>query len=112
MKKKTFGGGLTIPTETGFVDETLKLLERWGADAVRDCDGTAMPDEIKRAGYKIYSTYFVGSAAITNLQRPCPMRGHISSYAANISPQRRKHWSWIFYADISSNRFNRNTIAT
>ena len=59
MKKKTFGGGLTIPTETGFVDETLKLLERWGADAVRDCDGTAMPDEIKRAGYKIYSTYFV-----------------------------------------------------
>ena len=54
MKKKTFGGGLTIPTETGFVDETLKLLERWGADAVRDCDGTAMPDEIK-IGTDIYT---------------------------------------------------------
>ena len=53
MKKNTYGGGLTIPTETGFVDETLKLLERWGADAVRDCDGTAMPDEIKRAGYNL-----------------------------------------------------------
>lgn len=59
MKKEKFGGGITVPTETGFVDETLKLLERWDADAVRDCDGTAMPDEIKRAGYKIYSTYFV-----------------------------------------------------
>ena len=57
MKKEKFGGGITVPTETGFVDETLKLLERWDADAVRDCDGTAMPDEIKRAGYKIYSTY-------------------------------------------------------
>lgn len=59
MKNQSFGGGLTIPTETGFVEETLELLKRWGADAVRDCDGTAMPDEIKRAGYKVYSTYFV-----------------------------------------------------
>ena len=50
MKKKTFGGGLTIPTETGFVDETVIGLVRGGAVAVRDCDGTAMPDEIKRAG--------------------------------------------------------------
>ena len=53
MKNQSFGGGLTIPTETGFVEETLELLKRWGADAVRDCDGTAMPDEIKRAGYKL-----------------------------------------------------------
>ena len=35
MKNQSFGGGLTIPTETGFVEETLELLKRWGADAVR-----------------------------------------------------------------------------
>ena len=59
MNKKAVGGGITVPTETGFVDETLQLLKRWDADAVRDCDGTSIPEEIKKSGYKVYSTYFV-----------------------------------------------------
>ena len=56
MKAK---GKVTIPTDESFVEGTKRIAALWGADAVRDCDGTAMPDEIKRAGYKIYSTYFV-----------------------------------------------------
>ena len=33
-------GRVTIPTDVDVVPETLELLERWGADAIRDCDGT------------------------------------------------------------------------
>lgn len=52
-------GKITIPTEIGLVNETLDIVNRWGADAVRDCDGVAIPDEILKSGLKIYSTYFV-----------------------------------------------------
>src|SRR5690625_6751597 len=34
-------------------------MERWGADALRDSDGTKLDDEIKQLDTKIYSTYFV-----------------------------------------------------
>ena len=33
-------GRVTIPTDVDVVDDTLRLLDRWGADALRDCDGT------------------------------------------------------------------------
>ena len=33
-------GRVTIPTDMDAVPETLDLLKRWGADAIRDCDGT------------------------------------------------------------------------
>ena len=32
-------GRVTIPTDVDVVPATLELLERWGADAIRDCDG-------------------------------------------------------------------------
>ena len=38
-------GRVTIPTDVDVVPETLALLERWGADAIRDCDGTDYPEE-------------------------------------------------------------------
>ena len=40
------------------IPETLELSKRWGADAVRDCDGTDFPVELKDAGMKVYSTYY------------------------------------------------------
>lgn len=40
------------------VPETLELLERWGADAIRDCDGTDYPEELKSVDAKVYSTYY------------------------------------------------------
>lgn len=51
-------GRVTIPTDTDVVKETLSLAERWGADAVRDCDGTDFPVELKDVGLKVYSTYY------------------------------------------------------
>ena len=47
MKSQT-KGRVTIPTDTvDVVPETLELVERWGADAIRDCDGTDYPEELK-----------------------------------------------------------------
>ena len=51
-------GRVTIPTDMDAVPETLDLLKRWGADAIRDCDGTEFPQELKDTGAKIYATYY------------------------------------------------------
>lgn len=51
-------GRVTIPTDVDVVPETLKILEEWGADAIRDCDGTEFPEALKDTGAKIYSTYY------------------------------------------------------
>ena len=51
-------GRVTIPTDVDVVPETLALVERWGADAIRDCDGTDYPDALKEGDAKVYSTYY------------------------------------------------------
>ena len=51
-------GYVTIPTDVDVVPETLELLKRWGADAIRDCDGTDYPEELKSVDAKVYSTYY------------------------------------------------------
>ena len=51
-------GRVTIPTDVDVVPETLELLKRWGADAIRDCDGTDYPEELKNVNAKVYSTYY------------------------------------------------------
>lgn len=51
-------GRVTIPTDVDVVQDTLRLAKKWGADAVRDCDGTDFPKELKDAGLKVYSTYY------------------------------------------------------
>ena len=40
-------GRVTIPTDMDVVPETLEILKRWGADAIRDCDGTDYPEELE-----------------------------------------------------------------
>ena len=57
MDKKEFGR-VTIPTDVDVVPETLDLVKRWGADAIRDCDGTDYPEELKSVDAKVYSTYY------------------------------------------------------
>lgn len=52
-------GRVTLPSESNFLDETKELLERWGADAIRDSDGTKLDRDIKSLDAKIYTTYFV-----------------------------------------------------
>ncbi len=56
MDKTT--GRVTIPTDLDVVPETLEMLKKLGADAIRDCDGTEFPPELKDVGAKIYSTYY------------------------------------------------------
>ena len=55
MKK----GRITIPTDENFVEGTKKYIEKWGADAVRDCDGTELPKNANELADKVYKTYFV-----------------------------------------------------
>jgi len=55
--------GFTLPGEAGYEALTLELAQKWGADVIRDSDGTALSDEIVNAGYRIYSTI-------------CIIRGH------------------------------------
>ena len=54
-KSEDMTGRVTIPTDVDVVDETLTLLKRWGADAIRDCDGTDYPKELRDVGAKVYS---------------------------------------------------------
>ena len=49
-------GGFTLPGEAGYEDLTLQLAKKWGADVIRDSDGTELSDEITNSGYGIYST--------------------------------------------------------
>ncbi|MGP1601807.1 1,3-beta-galactosyl-N-acetylhexosamine phosphorylase [Treponema sp.] len=51
-------GRVTIPTDTDVVKETLDIVQKWGADAIRDCDGTDFPQELKDTDAKIYATYY------------------------------------------------------
>lgn len=51
-------GRVTIPTDLDVVDQTLEVMKQWGADALRDCDGTDFPSQLQGVGAKIYSTYY------------------------------------------------------
>lgn len=46
-------GLVTIPTDLDVVPQTLELMKLWGADAIRDCDGTDFPTELKDADAEI-----------------------------------------------------------
>lgn len=56
-------GLFTLPAEEHFAAKTRELAELWGADAIRNSDGTHLDEEVKALGKKIYSAYF-------------PARGH------------------------------------
>ena len=49
-------GSFTLPGEAGYEELTLKMAKKWGADVIRDSDGTVLSDDITKAGYGIYST--------------------------------------------------------
>lgn len=57
-KKSKTHGRVTIPSEENFYDETLEIIERLGADAIRDSDGTKLSDEVKDIeNVEIYTKY-------------------------------------------------------
>ena len=49
-------GSFTLPGEAGYEALTLKMAQKWGADVIRDSDGTKLSPEIISAGYRVYST--------------------------------------------------------
>ncbi|MDO5699930.1 MAG: 1,3-beta-galactosyl-N-acetylhexosamine phosphorylase [Bowdeniella nasicola] len=51
-------GRLTLPIETGMDEELVALVERLGADAVRNSDGTELPEIATELVDRVYSTYF------------------------------------------------------
>ena len=56
MKTK---GLVTIPTDKTFAEGTKKYIKMWGADAVRDCDGVTLPDDVGTWGVDVYKAYFI-----------------------------------------------------
>ncbi len=49
-------GDFTLPGEAGYETLTLRLAEAWGADTIRDSDGTELSAELLDSGRSIYST--------------------------------------------------------
>ena len=56
MNKAQMSGGFTIPGESGCEALTLRLADAWGADTIRDSDGTTLSKELLESGRDIYST--------------------------------------------------------
>ena len=54
MKK----GQVTVPTDVDVIEDTINIINRWKADAIRDCDGTDMPEELRKMDIKQYATYY------------------------------------------------------
>lgn len=51
-------GRVTLPIEQGMDDQLPGILSRLGADAVRNSDGTWLPEITPQLGVKVYETYF------------------------------------------------------
>lgn len=49
-------GGITLPAEAGEEHMVVELARRWGADAIRDSDGTNLSPEMLEMGLDVYST--------------------------------------------------------
>ncbi len=59
MIKEKVLNGFTLPGEAGYEELTLELAKKWGADAIRDSDGTKLSKEITESDFDIYSTLCV-----------------------------------------------------
>ena len=57
--KETTVGSVTLPAEAGHEETVLALVRKWGADAIRDSDGTCLSDDLLKLGLDIYSTLCV-----------------------------------------------------
>ena len=67
-------GRVTIPTNLDVVKETLDIVEKWGADAIRDCDGTEFPGRTQRHRCKDLRYLLYNKKRIMHGQRQTRMR--------------------------------------
>lgn len=49
-------GKMTVPVENGVEEGVRSLIKQWKADAIRNSDGTELPEEFKDLGLLVYST--------------------------------------------------------
>jgi 1,3-beta-galactosyl-N-acetylhexosamine phosphorylase len=56
MKRPIPSGSVTLPAEKGEEAMCVELARRWGADAIRDSDGTELSPELLELGLDVYST--------------------------------------------------------
>lgn len=56
MNKSELNGRVTLPIEKGIDQEVQLLIKKWKADAVRNSDGTELPEGLKKKGIEVYST--------------------------------------------------------
>ena len=109
-------GDFTLPGEAGYEKLTLELAEKWGADVIRDSDGTKLSPEIAEAGYRIYSTICIirehnaFAAAHPDAQQQCflssdpvtaegevleisPLQGYFTEqFEVNDTPEALAYW--------------------
>lgn len=85
-------GGFTLPGEAGYEKLTLELAKKWGADVIRDSDGTQLSDEITQSDYDIYSTLCLvradnewAKANRSKLQQCCVMSHPITASSASTT---------------------------
>lgn len=50
-------GRITLPVDSGMDDAIKEIIKSWGADAIRNCDGTELSDSLIMLGHKVYATY-------------------------------------------------------
>ena len=82
-------GRFTIPTDESFVEGTKIIAEKWGADAVRDCDGTKLPENPGQFGKFI--TLISSCAAITNRRDNTPKKHReFSCFQTVILPRMKR----------------------
>ncbi len=51
--------GFTIPGQDGYSERVLELAQKWGADAIRNSDGTTLPGCLAKSDYKLYSNIYL-----------------------------------------------------
>ena len=54
--KASTSGYITLPAEVGEEKMVVQLAKEWGADAIRDSDGTELSQEMLDMGLEVYST--------------------------------------------------------
>jgi 1,3-beta-galactosyl-N-acetylhexosamine phosphorylase len=81
-------GFVTLPVEKGCEDFSLKLAKDLGADALRNSDGTDLPQELLHGDYDIYATLCIARAdqewARSHMDH-CPEKYLLSEFVTAMS---------------------------
>jgi len=55
-------GRVTLPTDKNMDEKILEIRELWGADAIRNSDGTSLSEDVTRHFEHVYATYLTTRA--------------------------------------------------